>query len=552
MLTRHRRGGRDLPLRNKSNLQEQQLPTCRSPDTNLSSQARRRLLHSTHPDKYRAFLLKDSSDEETSCSEEKEQQADDELQKPPARRFIDVSKRTPSDDDDDDGDQQESSDERSKAASLEDSSSRDKRRELCSILVHDQKQSARPESAFASTKPVPQSKKRVRFDFDSCQEDPESECKSPSSNETNSPARGQGDESDIMDAPVPQSKRRVRPDCQEDLESECESPCSERNPPVRGGDESDVLTDDSAINLKCMKSIKRAYPKLLQPPWSYRTSIDKLKEFVNMTHPEKWAARTAFQKMSSATKQSFFFEIRGRLCTCCQQSQRKDKGVKRGPNKASRRRSKRVAGEMPSTNEVVCEYVSLAHSDARRSRQAKKQKVKNKWKHRRIKNLEHARNTQDQGSELSLTEVYNAVRATIRAATFSSQPPRVNTNGQLVYEQRKEIPRLRIGLFVVNEVQETPEYGGQLPADRLRRPKTQIHYVSSCPEDLQAILETITLAAGDNENYEKKKFFGTGEEAMRNLDDFMSKRKRKRARNITSKSLQDTQAGISMEDAPAI
>jgi hypothetical protein len=84
-------------------------------------------------------------------------------------------------------------------------------------------------------------------------------------------------------------------------------------------------------------------------------------------------------------------------------------------------------------------------------------------------------------------------------------------------------------------LQETPEYGGQLPADRLRRPKTQIHYVWSCPEDLQAILETITLAAGDNENYEKTKFFGTGEEAMSDLNDFISKRKRKRARNILFK-----------------
>ena len=34
----------------------------------------------------------------------------------------------------------------------------------------------------------------------------------------------------------------------------------------------------------------------------------------------------------------------------------------------------------------------------------------------------------------------------------------------------------------------------------LRRPKTQIHYVSTSPEDLQAILETIALATGDNEN----------------------------------------------------
>lgn len=475
MLTRHRRR-RDLPLRNKTNLQEQQLLICRSPDTNSSSKPHRLLHSATQPDKYRDFLLKDSSDEEISSGEE-EAQADDQLQKPPACRFIDSSKTMPSDDDDDDGDQ-EASDERIFAC---------------------------PERAFASTAPFPQSKKRVRFD--SQEEDLESECESPSTSKTNSPTREDGYNSEFM--------------------------------------------VDFSINLKCTNSIKRAYPKLLQPPWSYRTSLDKLTEFVNMTHPEKWAARAAFQKMPSAKKQSVFLEIPGRSCTCCQQLQRKDKGMKRGPNKASRRRSKRVAGEMPPTTNEVCEYVSLAHSDARRSRHTKKQKVKI-WKHRRIKNLDHARNTQDQGSELSLAEVYNAVRATIRAATFSSQPPRLNTKGQSVYEQRKEIPRLRIGLFVVNEVQETPEYGGQLPADRLRRPKTQIHYVSSCPEDLQAILETITLAAGDNENYEKTKFFGTGEEAMSNLDDFISKRKRKRARNISSKSLQDTQAGISMNDAPAI
>jgi hypothetical protein len=38
---------------------------------------------------------------------------------------------------------------------------------------------------------------------------------------------------------------------------------------------------EEEINLKCMKSIMRAYPKLLQPPWNYyRTSLDKLNEFM--------------------------------------------------------------------------------------------------------------------------------------------------------------------------------------------------------------------------------------------------------------------------------
>jgi hypothetical protein len=128
----------------------------------------------------------------------------------------------------------------------------------------------------------------------------------------------------------------------------------------------------------------------------------------------------------------------------------------------------------------------------------------------------------------------------------------VNATGQLVYEQRKEIPWLRIGLFVVNEVQETPKSGGLVPADRLQCPKTQIHYVLTCSEDLQAILESITLAAGDNEKYDKTKFFGTGEEAISNLDAFVTQWKKKRARNITSKSLQDTQAGISMDNAPTV
>jgi hypothetical protein len=154
---------------------------------------------------------------------------------------------------------------------------------------------------------------------------------------------------------------------------------------------------------------------------------------------------------------------------------------------------------------------------------------------------------------LSLTEVYNAVRATIRAATFTTLPPKKNANGQFIYDQRKEIPRLRIGLFVVNDVQETPTNGGAVPADKLRRPKPQIHYVAACPEDLQAILETITLAAGDNENYDKTKFFGTGEEAISNLDAFMKERRKKRARKVAaSKSLHDTQTGISSDDAPAV
>jgi hypothetical protein len=149
-------------------------------------------------------------------------------------------------------------------------------------------------------------------------------------------------------------------------------------------------------------------------------------------------------------------------------------------------------------------------------------------------------------------EVYNAVRATIQAATFTTLPSKVNANGQLVYEQRKEIPWLRIGLFVINKVQEISKNGDLVPADRLQRPKMQIHYVSTCPEDLQAILETITLAADDNEKYDKTKFSGTGKEAISNLDAFMKKWKKKCTKKFASKSLQDTQAGISRDDAPAV
>jgi hypothetical protein len=147
-----------------------------------------------------------------------------------------------------------------------------------------------------------------------------------------------------LTAPFPQTKKQVR---FEDLEVESESESSkEANSPTRG-DESDMEED---INLKCMKLIMRAYPKSLQPPWNYRTSLDKLKEFMNMSLQEKWAARKAFQKMPSTAKQSFFLEIRGHVCMCCEQPQRKDKGNKRGPNKATIWRSKRVAGNEPSTD----------------------------------------------------------------------------------------------------------------------------------------------------------------------------------------------------------
>jgi hypothetical protein len=112
---------------------------------------------------------------------------------------------------------------------------------------------------------------------------------------------------------------------------------------------------------------------------------------------------------------------------------------------------------------------------------------------------------------------------------------------------------LRIGLFVVNDVQETPFSGGTLAADRLRRPKPEILYVAACPEDLQAILDTITLTAGDNENYDKTKFFGTGEEAIGKLEAFVKKRNCRRTKKVTaSVSLQDTQAGISSDDAPTV
>ena len=230
MLTRCRRG-QDLPLLNKTNERGQLLP-CGTADTKLPSPAHH-LHHSTQPKTHPAFS-KDSSDEEESSEEEA-----DAIQKHLACSLMDEalkSKRTPSDNDQSsDGSLfayqhivHSAGESKVQAASVEDSSSGEE--ELCPVnlrcsIIQDKKQG--------------ETKKQVSFE-----KNLEVESESESSREAHSPA------------------------------------------PARCGNESDK---EVYINLIYMKSIVRAYPKLLQPLWSYRTSLDKLKEFMNMTHQEKWA-----------------------------------------------------------------------------------------------------------------------------------------------------------------------------------------------------------------------------------------------------------------------
>jgi hypothetical protein len=94
--------------------------------------------------------------------------------------------------------------------------------------------------------------------------------------------------------------------------------------------------ESAAMNLQCVKSVVKCFPFWnLQPPPSFRISVEKVAEFMELWKEEQWAAKRKFQELSTAEKETFTSQIPGAACSCCMVARkaRSDKGKKRGGGK---------------------------------------------------------------------------------------------------------------------------------------------------------------------------------------------------------------------------
>jgi hypothetical protein len=329
---------------------------------------------------------------------------------------------------------------------------------------------------------------------------------------------------------------------------------------------------NSIINLHCNKSIKASYPKNeLQAPFSFRTSVEKLDEFMTMPKDQQKAAKSACSQLTQKQKKKLMNDTPGSSCSCCKPVKRSDKGKRRGRNASTKRQSKRLRGDHPSSPQQQGEstsarspatstrspatsapsYNSLAHGEAARA--AAPGEDVPKYKRQSKSKLEYASSVQMQGGETAMKEIMKAQRAMIKALTFSSKAPTFDaTSGTFKHDQRKEIPRVRGIMVIVNEVGETPMCGGNIPDGKLRRDKAQITYVSACKEDASYVLDALCEAQNNPNEYEKLKFMGSGVSGLEKFDAYTNNRKLSRSKTgQRAQSIQDSQASIPDNVAPS-
>lgn len=204
-----------------------------------------------------------------------------------------------------------------------------------------------------------------------------------------------------------------------------------RNEPSTSSDEESSKKEETNLsrsskspvtrpNLQCVKWIKQKHgSRQLQPPPTYRQSLELLDAFMNMPKEQQWFHKKAWRTKKKKEKDKIIAAIPGCPCSCCKTKSRKDKGSKRGKNIRSRRRSRRLKTKEAPTNlstnvdVEVPEHTSLAHSSSRRQAIVDKNKSKQgTWKRqpRIMANLNRscARRVREQGGASAMDSIFKA------------------------------------------------------------------------------------------------------------------------------------------------
>jgi hypothetical protein len=315
----------------------------------------------------------------------------------------------------------------------------------------------------------------------------------------------------------------------------------------------------SNINLRCKKQVEQYFPKLrgkgkMLPPPTFMMDIFLLAEWRQKTHDEQKTAKAEWMSKHAPEKKRLKNLVPGANCTCCQRKARNDRGRRR-PTRQSRRRRGQEAAPLPDEANATQQpqeqagipYASLGSSQMERDNVLPVEK--GPYKRTSTKKLEHARSVQGQGGIQALKAMHSANKSFARALTTCTVKPTELAN-KFVYTDPSRAPRV-FGLQIwVNQVSETRMSGGILPANGLRRDKAEITYISSCKEDAERILDMVLVDAVDNrDNYEKKKFYGTGKRLVDHLNSVEAESKLRRSKPDAA-DMQESQDQIPLSLAP--
>ena len=275
-----------------------------------------------------------------------------------------------------------------------------------------------------------------------------------------------------------------------------------------------------------------------------------------MTKEEQRVAKAQWMSKHAPEKKRLKLLVPGMDCSCCKRKARTDRGQSRGQNARSQRRSARVAGEdaappepNPPPVQAAAAYTSLGSLEAERNSMLPAEK--GCYKRTSIRRLQHARSVQGQGGVKALKAIHSANKAFARAMTASTVEPRLDeTTNTFVYGDPSTTPRVLALQVFVNQVQETPMSGGTLAPRQLCREKAYISYISSSKEDAERIFEILAVDSRVNsDNYEKKRFFGTGKRLVEQLQSEEDERDRRRSRPNAA-NLQESSNEIPLSIAP--
>jgi hypothetical protein len=276
-----------------------------------------------------------------------------------------------------------------------------------------------------------------------------------------------------------------------------------------------------------------------------------------MTQEEQRAAKAEWTSNNAPEKKRLKLLVPGIDCACCKRKARTDRGQRRGQNPRRQCQSARVAGEAaprepipPPIQATAAAYTSLGSSEVERNNMLPTEK--GYYKRTSFRRLQHARSVQGQGGVQALKAIHSANKAFARAMTASTVKPRLDeATNKFVYGDPSTAPRVLALQVFVNQVQETPMSGGTLPPRQLRREKAYISYISSSKEDAERIFEILAVDSRvTSDNYEKKRFFGTGERLVEQLQAEEKDREHRRSRPNAA-NLQESSNEIPSSIAPA-
>jgi hypothetical protein len=314
----------------------------------------------------------------------------------------------------------------------------------------------------------------------------------------------------------------------------------------------------SDINLRCKKLVALHFPKLrgkgkLLPPPTFLMDVLLLQEWRQKTHGEQKVASAEWMKNTAPVKKRLKGLVPGVDCTCCQRKARNDRGRRRPTRQSRRRRGE--AAPLPDANaaqqqeQAAIPYPSLGSSQMQRDNVLPVEQ--GPYKRTSFKKLEHARSVQGQGGVQALKAMHAANKSFARALTACTVEPKLDeTTNTFAYANPARAPRVFGLLIWVNQVSETRMSGGILPSNQLRKDKTEITYISSCKEDAERILDVVLTDAVDNrDNYEKKKFYGTGKRLVDNINSVEAESKLRRSKPDAA-DMQESQDQIPLSLAP--